>query len=422
MSETSQGAGETLLNHIQRLQFTDRSKAEALLLSFVRETFPSLSIIGLELRPQAVSLNSFNGFLSLADHTRLFFKTHVEQDGVIGEYYNAEMLAHAGYPIIQPLYSSTRSGQQLLIYPVVEDSSVFDIARQIERSQTTEATHENLEQAQKAADLALFKIYGATFAPQNAEDNTLAPIHQLFYHRLTGGRLERFYGEGTAITVPGEPNPVSMAEVRSVPAWTINGLHYTDSLNAIIRRCIALLNPATAVPSIVGHGDAHNGNVFFNSERGLTYFDPAFAGQHDPLLDLTKPLFHNVFAMWMYFPEEENEAMDIHVKRSDDQWIIDHNYRLNPLRQMFLHSKVEHVLIPTLKMLREKDVLRTDWRAYLKAALFCCPFLTLDLKRFPPEIMLLGLTMAVQMGTESGNTSAIRSEIDTVFDEAESAL
>jgi len=47
-----------------------------------------------ELRPLAVSLNSFNGFLTLANGGRLFFKTR-GPGSVIGEYYNSKLLADA---------------------------------------------------------------------------------------------------------------------------------------------------------------------------------------------------------------------------------------------------------------------------------------------------------------------------------------
>ena len=70
----------------------------------------------------------------------------------------------------------------------------------------------------------------------------------------------------------------------------------------MIARAKFLLEPAQSGPAVVGHGDAHNGNLFLR-EAGMVYFDPAFAGRHDPLLDLVKPLYHNVHAMWMYFPD-----------------------------------------------------------------------------------------------------------------------
>ena len=94
--------------------------------------------VALELRPLVVSLNSFNGFMTLADGRRLFFKTHTEPDNVIGEYYHASALAQAGYPVLQPIYSSTEAGKQLLVYEVIHDPSVFDVAWQIETGDATQ--------------------------------------------------------------------------------------------------------------------------------------------------------------------------------------------------------------------------------------------------------------------------------------------
>ena len=263
------------------------------------------------------------------------------------------------------------------------------------------------------------QLYLNSLEWQGAEQAASAPIHQLFYHRLTGGRLARFY-DGTSIALPG--GVTSMAEVRSV-RWQINGQRYDATLDDLIAAATRLLNPAQAAPSIIGHGDAHNGNVFFRgADQPLMYFDPAFAGRHDPLLDLTKPLFHNVFAMWMYFPQVKAQQTQISLRRAGDEWQVDHDYALHPVREMFLRSKVERTLMPILGELKRRSWLRDDWRAYLKAALMCCPLLTMNLTdgdKFPPEISLLGLTMAVEMGAES---SGERSLIDRVLDEVERAL
>jgi len=415
---------DDLLQQIQTLQFTEKAKAEALLQDLIGEMF-SLDVKQVELRPLAVSLNSFNGFATLADGQRLFFKTHTEPDSVVGEYYNSTILAEAGYPVIRPLYSSTQEGRQLLIYEVVEDPSVFDVAWAIETGQSDEL--EALTAAQQAADDQLYRLYLDALEMQLAEDAAQARVHQLFYHRLTGGRLEKFYGplpgkagDDVAIALP--IGLRQMSEVRSV-RWIINGQHYEISLNGLIEQAINDLYPAQAGPSIVGHGDAHNGNVFFNAQaRTLTYFDPAFAGRHHPLLDLTKPLFHNVFAMWLYFAQEKASQLHISLDCQDEVWQVEHDYALHPVRDMFLESKVERVLLPTLRELKRRDWLRPDWRRYLKSALFCCPFLTMNLAdsgKFPPEISLLGLTMAVEMGAESHEK---RSHIDSVLDQVEARL
>jgi hypothetical protein len=413
---------KNLLHRVQTLQFSDRIKAETLLKSFLRETF-DLEIVGIELRPLAVSLNSFNGFLTLKTGSRLFFKTHIEPDNVIGEYYNAARLAAAGYPVIQPVLSSTESGKQILIYEVIDDPSVFDVAWQIENGDESKLS--DLTAAQHDADDLLLELFTQTLIYQSADDTAQAPIHQLFYHRLMGGRLTRFYGalpgqdsrNNYRIQLPGGEFDVSAVRYAQ---WDINGQRYTQSLDDLIMNAIQLLNPSQSGVSVIGHGDAHNGNVFFQTHGGapsLLYFDPAFAGRHDPLLDLVKPLFHNVFAMWMYFVQEKTAQTHISLSIKENVWRVDHDYVLHSVRRMFLESKVERILMPTLKLLKEMGYLRPDWCAYLKAALFCCPFLTMNLadsNKFTPEISLLGLSMAVEMGSESNEK---RSLIDQTLDQ-----
>ncbi len=409
------------LQHIQALQFTDKAAAEALLLDFLRANYP-FDVTAVDLRPLAVSLNSFNGFMTIASGERYFFKTHIESDGVIDEYYHAALLADAGYPVLQPIYGANESGKQLLVYEVIDDPSVFDLAWAIEQGESNSVEGDllyELTQAQNSADDLLLQLYLNTLEWQDADQAAAAPIHQLFYHRLTGGRLAHFY-DGTQIAL--QDGIESMARVRRV-RWQINGQRYDVTLDQLIEKATRLLTPSQAAPSIIGHGDAHNGNVFFSgADQPLMYFDPAFAGRHDPLLDLTKPLFHNVFAMWMYFAQVKAAQTQISLRSEGETWHIEHNYGLHPVREMFLRSKVERTLTPMLGELKQRGWLRDDWRAYLKAALFCCPFLTMNLTdgdKFPPEISLLGLAMAVEMGAESSNP---RSLIDITLDEVEQAL
>ncbi len=404
------------LQKIRDLQFSDKPTAEALLITFLRQNTP-FDVLHVELTPKAISLNSFNGFMTLRDNTRYFFKTHTESNTVIDEYYNAELLANAGYPIIQPIYKSTEPGKQILIYEVIPDKSVFDIAWDIENGDDTHFAA--LTEAQHKADDDLLFLYRRTHRIKKYEQVDSSPIHQLFYHRLVGGRLDNFYG-----ALSGDKHKffhlphgqVSTAEVRRV-RWVINGQVYHETLNHIILRAIDQLRPKdNQQETIIGHGDAHNGNVFFRAdEHSLLYFDPAFAGEHHPLLDLTKPLFHNVFAMWMYFPQEMQTKTQISLEIKDDTWYVNYVYPLHPVRQMFLESKINRVLAPYLAANYTKD----DWRIFLKSALFCCPFLTMNLadnERFPPEISLLGLAMSIEMGAESHEK---RSLIDKILDDVE---
>jgi hypothetical protein len=409
----SDNQSDNRLQEIQALQFTDKAKAESLLLAFIRETFPQLDALSVQLRPLAVSLNSFNGFLTLADGKTLFFKTHVEPNSIVGEYYNSSMLAEAGYPVIRPLHVSTEYGKQFLIYEVIDAPSVFDVARAIERGEQQGLV--GLTEAQNRADDQLLAIYLKTLERQSADDAAKAPVHQLFHHRL-GARYNDFY-VGKEFALPG-----GMAlkwENLSRRRWEINGVYYNGTIAAAVDRARTRLEPARADWSVVGHGDAHNGNVFY-TPNGLTYFDPAFGGRHHPLLDLTKPLFHNVFATWMYHPREVDAAMKLTWYDDGKVIHVQHNYLQNylqshlkngtpsPIRTMFFESKVSRVLQPFLVEMyrRERAAGRQAivWDEYLRSALMCCPLLTMNLadrQKFPPTIGLLGLCFVIQMAWQS---------------------
>ncbi len=404
---------DATLGQIQALQYRDQAAAEGLLLQFIGQTFPALAPQSVALRPSAVSLNSFNGILTLEDGQRLFFKTHVEPDSIVGEYYNSALLAEAGYPVIRPLYVSTEYGKQFLIYDLIDAPSVFDVARQIEKGENSSEALAALEAAQHHADDQLYQLYCRTLAPQSALDAAKAPVHQLFYHRLAGARYRNFYGADTNL----------VAQLLD-KTWIINGRRYRSTLRELIA-AQSVIAPGQAGLSIIGHGDAHNGNIFYR-EGSLLYFDPAFAGRHHPLLDLAKPLFHNVFASWMYHPAEYAQAHELDAALTDDRVTISLDETLPAVRQMFWKSKVERVLAPfvlELKRRAQLSALSADWRLYLKTALFCCPLLTLNLTdaaRFPERVTWRGLAYAVQMGAESEGSD--KSLLDRALDGIEAAL
>ena len=389
---------DQVLQEIQSLQFNNPETANQKLQDFFSSFLP-FSIASVQVRPLAVSLNSINGFLTTNQGRKLFFKTHIEPESIINEYYNSAILAEAGYPIIQPIYRSSEWGKQLLIYDYFASPSVFTILWDLENEPTKGSS--KVLQAQEKADQHLRYLYENSLENISAATHATAPIHQLFYHRLTGGRFKQFY-QGIDIKLPGlTVNYADLAEFK----WVINGREFPDSLGELVIKATEYLNPNKNTPSIIGHGDAHNGNVFFIEETGnLIYFDPAFAGRHSPFLDLTKPLFHNVFAIWMYYPEEIAKTLCIQWEIQGSTIEVKHNFEPSEIRLGFLNSKINYVLRPLVEGLQSKRILEENWQEYLKLALFCCPFLTMNLsnsKKFSPEITLLGLAMSIEMGSFS---------------------
>jgi hypothetical protein len=403
-----QAPSDQVLQEIQALQFHDIPAASARMLEFLRGSDLPFTVANVVVRPLAVSLNSINGFITTDTGKKLFFKTHIEPQSIINEYYNAEILAAANYPTIQPLFGATEYGKQLLIYDYFDAPSLFDVLRAIELGDRRDGPQ--IIEIQEQADRQLADIYLKTLAPLSAADHAAAPIHQLFYHRLVGGRYQNFY-VGQDIALPGATVP--FAEL-SQWRWRINGVEYQDSLQEIIDRAIRVLNPDNReVWSIVGHGDAHNGNVFLDQDQ-MIYFDPAFAGRHSFLLDLTKPMFHNVFATWMYFPQAVADRLQIPWTVQNGVIEVVHDFVPIPERWAILRSKLHFVLEPVLAQLG--DSRPSHWREYLKAALFCCPFLTMNLRdsaKFPPSITLLGLSLAIEMG--SAGAGVLDRELDILF-------
>lgn len=419
MTEVNDAARLRLLD-IQRMQFANRTGAELALLEFLHHN-EDASITRVELRPKPESLNSINGFVTFGENERYFFKMHVEENECLSEYYNARSLADAGYPVVTVKQITHRPGKQLVLYEIIEFATLFDVVKAAEDELLQTGTADNLDDisaAQHQLDEITCSIYAKTLASDTENDDARAPIHQLFSHRLAeDGRLRLFYRGKRLPLMEDKPYQALEFDLLANMHWQINGVRYGETLNEIIERAQIQLAPS-AGPSVIGHGDAHNGNVFFNTKsNSLVLFDPAFAGRHHPLLDLTKPLFHNVFARWMYYPAQVDQEFSLEMVVHDSVIEITHNFEISDLRAAFLESKVRHVLQPTLELLHSRGLLRSDWKTYLRSALFCCPFLTVNLfapykangslsERYSLSVRMLGLSMAVEMGCgvhEGGN-------------------
>ena len=386
---------------IQHMQFQEREKAELLLQRWLARHMNVLAE-SVTLTPKAVSLNSFNGFYR-SHGEEYFFKTHIEEQGILEEYYNAEQLYQAGYNIVRPLRTIHEGGQQMVIYPVVHWPVIFDLMRAVEVGNAEEGSCDLIVSAEKHECDRLLDIYQATFTQSTAVEHARAPIHQLYWHRLVGGRFKSFY-EGKLIQYPpgtyALEDGISFNELLSL-RWDINGVSQQKTLGELVERAKVVLDPAQDALTVIGHGDAHFGNVFLENQNRFLYFDPAFAGRHSPLLDIIKPLFHNVFATWMYFPQTIAQDMQLTVSRNGMTITVEDNYTLTPVRQAILQTKVEHLLRPLIAKLRARGMLPIHWKEIMQLAIMCCPLLTINLldgERMPPAISWLGLSLAVQTG------------------------
>lgn len=373
------------LQQLTELAKQDKTAAEAGVLSFVQEQFPDLQVQAVQINPSAVSLNSVNGFLKTAQQD-YFFKFHAEENEqlTVDEYYNTQALVEVGLPVLQALYQSTLPGSQFLIYKKIIAPTGFELFDQPKFFFPAE--QKLLQQVQQ--------VYLQTLELTPAEQVASAPIFQLFYHRLVGEqpRLDQFY---TA-------NPFFQSLANKT--WMINGRAYDITLNQIITAAKEILNPKhyPEQPTVIGHGDDHNGNKFYiNGE--FKFFDPAFAGRQPALLSFVKATAHNTFLYpdWLYTPEKLSaNGLELTWSDNADQITINHNCVMPADRQRELQLQETLVWKPLIAELRQRNWLPEDWQEYLRAALFCCPFLVynlLDSKRYTPETSILALSKCIEL-------------------------
>ena len=401
---------DNILVKLKSLQFSDKVSAETRLLDFMKQSIDP-EICKVILNPKPESLNSLNGFAEFSNGERYFFKTHTEEEDRTPAYYNATILGNAGYPVVVPKQVRTKPGQQIAFYEIISYPTLFDLVKSQEDLELAGASTpktEKMIESQNALDRKIFQVYKKTLKSIRPKENSAAPIHQLFFNRLSdGGRVDLFYF-GKELALPCGNIPY---EQLSELKWRINGIEYSESIEQIIRKSKILLDPDVESRAIVGHGDAHNGNVFVDeSSWSYYYFDPAFAGTHNPFLDMAKPLFHNVFARWMYFPGQVDSEFEAKCRIDNGTIVVESDYKPSKVSQAFLDSKACNVLLPLISYLREIDMIQENWQDYLRSALFCCPFLTVNLaaesnpngalaEKYSPKIKLLGLCMAVMMGS-----------------------
>src|SRR5262245_49108441 len=289
----------------------DIEGAGRVIVDLIREAF-GLSATRASINRDQYSLNSLNGIVALDDGREYFFKFHQEEGegDTVAEYYRAETLREAGYPVDVPAFASREVGRQILLYRRRRDRRFADLCRAAELDAAVETAP--LIRAQQDLDRIIGERYLATLHAATADEAAAEPVHRLFHARLVdpdaperlGGRTARFY-LGQPFQFPGFNTHWRDIGHRR---WRINGIEYQDTLAGLFEESRQLLAPSNfAGAAVVAHGDAHNANVWCEDAESaaprLVFFDPAFAGAHVPaLLAEVKATFHNIFAhpFWLY--------------------------------------------------------------------------------------------------------------------------
>jgi len=395
-----------------------REEAGAIVAVLVKECF-GFAVAKVAVASDRYSLNSLNGLLTTDAGEEFFFKFHHEEgeEATSDEYYQAELLREAGFPVDSPIHASKAVGRQILLYRVRYDRRFADVSRKLDFSDAG-AEIAAAVAAQETLDAEIGANYLKTLHASTPAGCAREPIHQLFHARLIdrdrpgelGGRARRFFFGGSFDLAGRILDATALRAVR----WTVNGVEYQDSIDTLLARSLELLAPARlwGAGAVVAHGDAHNANVWYEEAPGrtprLVMFDPAFAGRHVPaLLAEAKATMHNIFAhpLWLYDAVAAAERFHASVELRDGRIVVETDWALSPLRKDFLASKGERVWRPLLAALRERNLLPADWRQTLRAALFCCPTLVMELRAggsggHNPVSSAIGLAVAIALGSE----------------------
>ena len=389
--------------------------AEALLADLLRDLF-GVDARDLAINHDQYSLNSLNGFFE-ADGKPYFFKFHQEEneEEMSGEYYRADILAKAGLPVDQPLMMSTLPGEQILVYRRRTDPRFSDALRTLDGLHDEQMARQAVD-AERRLNETVLSVYLRTLHPVTPDEVMKEPVHRLFRDRLVtaptgtypGGRLESFY-VGKTFDFPG----VTLSwDSLSKARFVINGIEYRETLGHLFDAAHERLNPVRLADSggVTAHGDAHNANVWFERREGranLSFFDPAFAGEHIPtLLAEVKTTFHNILAhpYWLYDPALAEQKFKATAKYENGRLFADFDWKLTPVRKALLETKAEAMWKPLLAALKQRDMLPQDWRKVVRLGLFLCPTLVMNLRAgatsHNPTSSLIGLSVAMMVGSE----------------------
>lgn len=406
------------LAEIVRAAKTAPEQTEPLVQALLQEIFPALGALQdcRINRGSKVSLNSVNGTFA-AGGKDYFFKFHAEegeqQSLQAAEYYRAQLLQQQGWPVVQPVIASTVPGRQCVVYDKIAAPTAYDLTAQLDAQFLQHGEYDTaLLQRVLQAETAYLQrttavILQSLQPPGQTPESEQSPLHQLFSHRLTGvngatPRLDLFYS-GQSVTLP-DGSTIPFVELAA-RRWVINGVTMPSTLNAIIAQAQRRLAPAVAAqqPSVIGHGDDHNGNKFLIGDAFVA-FDPAFAGRHPALLAPVKATLHNclLHPFWYYEPEQVHDQLQVTCTVQDENITVTHNATRilrSPLRQALLALHREHVWQPLRAALQTQGWLPADAADYLRCAAFCCPFLAvnmLDTKRAPqPQLSVFNLAQCV---------------------------
>lgn len=339
---------------------------------------------GLVKRSDMFSSNSINGFLKATQskddqkaNEEIFYKIPLDLKAET----NGAKLAARFFPMTQEPFASHDG---VLWYPRFNGVTQAELRYRyhVEGRQDTDLFQLLLETELRKAEDTL-RAYCKSFRTCDIDsEDRLAdpqPIHRFYHERLAvhGTRLLEFYGQGIEV----DQSLVPFAKFFSM-SISVNGVSYS-SLERICQRASHLLDPIRlrSVPTVFGLGDCHGGNVMVSNERNahsfheLLYIDYEAAGQHSPILDISKPLYNDTIFQTLMGDTLEVPG-SFTWSMTEDSIDITIDGCTDDLSKAIFQIKKRYTLTPFVEFSRRHSVDLEDFVPQLGHALFSCAILT----------------------------------------------
>lgn len=358
---------------------------------YMQRAFPEIRILDLMPTDTSAALNSVSATADVelnGQRLGIFGKVHIESEtrvinavGVEEEYQKASLLVEAGWPVVKPIAMSQQSDYPLLLYPKMDEPTLFDELEKSNMSGVSTLTKQQLLDL-SVYNSAIGQKEVKSLRPGLPDEAKNAPVQTLFLKRLEeGGRIDQWYAENTIFQLPGLAEPISWKELL-ISQWKINGDTYKTTLKDIIdkaRQLLAFEGEENAFLTL-SHGDDHSGNVRLTQPPLV--FDPAFAGWNPASLDL-KALAHTGFlplAGMYYLPK----GLNCTYQKSGDEIQVVINLTSLPMYKTFdLLAKqiIDTRVIPLLKKVKQLggDIDKESQR--IKYGLAECALLTVNIAK-----------------------------------------
>ncbi len=358
---------------------------------YMRRALPGMEVLSLLPIATTASLNSISALADVVlngQRLPIFGKIHIESEtkvinavGVEEEYQKAQLLVEAGWPVVKPIAISQEKDYPLLLYPRMDEPTLFDELEQSHVSGVSILTDRQMQDLLSYNENIGQKELGQ-LKKGTANKARNAPVQTLFLKRIErNGRIDQWYSDDTAFQLPGLTTPMTWRELLSC-TWKINNSIYKTTLQNIIdeaRKVLGFTDEEQAFLTLT-HGDDHAGNVRLTNPPVV--FDPAFAGWNPATLDV-KALAHTGFlplAGMYYLPK----GLTCTYQKNRNQLEVEVNIVDLPMyktHEALAKQIIDTRTLPLLQKIKNRggDIEKESQR--IKSGLSSCALLTVNIAK-----------------------------------------